>query len=177
MVSSPLPEGRSGLKATHRACWLSLCQPPLVPSPETVLIHLRACEDPDSRGQWSRSLILTGPLGPWTEPNQPCWARLGWGRGWWAGLTFGWFLSVFLLNRYTDECVWDSDNAGGFGNKTGSWREPSFPTYLEKCFLSWVSPSSYRSPLRLHFCHSHTKSNFSHDSHVAACALLLLLNI
>lgn len=146
---SPLQVGRSGPKSPHTACWLSpSCQHHPVPSPETMPIHLRALPGPGQllpwtagvSGQETWSLEAPGPLDRAQPAIFPGWARLGWNRGWWPGLRFGWFLSVFLLNRYANEGVWDSTNTGDFGKKAGACREPSFPRYL--FFLIWGSSST-----------------------------------
>lgn len=59
--------------------------------------------------------------------------------------------------------------------KLGLAESPPSPHILEK--LSELGLAQQLMPTDPHFCQPHHESNCLHDSHVAACALLLLLNI
>lgn len=77
------------------------------------------------------------PLGP-LDGGQPAvflgWARLGWSRGWWPGLRFSWFLSVFLLNRYADSVFGTVIMQEVLVTRLELGENPPFPHILKKAF-------------------------------------------
>lgn len=117
------------------------------------------------------------PLGP-LERAQPVifpgWAGLeaaGWGV---VARPEVWLLSaLLLLNRYADERLWTpviqrvlvTRLKSGEALLHAPWKNLRVEVHPAVATL----PATVATP--------HPRSNFSHDSHVAACALLLLLNI
>ena len=75
LVSSP--EGSSGLRATHKTCWLSFLLPTSPCSQSTDRAHSpQSLLGLDSRAQWSGSLIFTMPSGLGQSPTS-CFLGLG----------------------------------------------------------------------------------------------------